>query len=334
MFRTAPLVRLFPLAVFGILACTDTPVEPETEAALLSPSLSKNVAMTESTTGVPLVVLGPGQAVAINDRGEVAFIHQGGLAIWRRGTLERVAPGFSPEAINNRRQIVGGGSVWERGKFVDLGTLGGRSASAYDINDRGQIVGVSRNAEGYRRAFLWERGEMRDLGTLGGTQSWAFGINNRGQVVGVAFTEDGVEHAFLWHRGIMQNLGVVEWRDPDSRAEAVNNRGQVVGVCYPSSQAPHQHACLWSRGEVVDLGTLGGDVSYAHDINDGGVVVGISWPASSTHYRAFLWKRGRMTDLGTLGGCCSHALGVNNRGEVVGYALDASNQIHVVVWRP
>ena len=40
------------------------------------------------------------------------------------------------------------------GQMRDLGTLGG-SSSAWDINERGQVVGHSATRSGHARAVLW-----------------------------------------------------------------------------------------------------------------------------------------------------------------------------------
>jgi len=65
-------------------------------------------------------------------------------------------------------------------RIIELGTLGGADSPAADINDRGQIVGFSRErvpsppfpwvcgpctAE---HACLWQNGVMIDLGALAG----------------------------------------------------------------------------------------------------------------------------------------------------------------------
>src|SRR5918993_1173097 len=65
---------------------------------------------------------------------------------------------------------------------------------------------------------------------------------------------------------------------------------------------------------VTDLGTLGGNYSYAYDINESGQVVG----DSDGH--AFLYDNGQMKNLGVLAslGGSSEAHGINDNGKVTG----------------
>ena len=53
--------------------------------------------------------------------------------------------------------------------------------------------------------------------------------------------------------------------------------------------------------KLLDLGTLGGQNSFAFGINNLGQIVGTS-ELESGQSRAFLWENGEMMDLGTLGG--------------------------------
>jgi len=70
-------------------------------------------------------------------------------------------------------------------RVVDLGTLGGVTSFAEDVNDRGHVVGSSATPAGETHAFFWRQGQgMVDLGTLGGNQSGATDVNNSDQVVG------------------------------------------------------------------------------------------------------------------------------------------------------
>ncbi len=186
--------------------------------------------------------------------------------------------------------------------IVDLGTLpGGGFSNALNVNDRGQIVGLSGAADGTMHAVLWDNGVVIDLGTLGGTSSAAWDINNRGQIVG-----ESDNRAFLWQDGEMFDLSEA---GPFNRAFAINQRAQVVGHF-------QFEGVLWQKGTLTSLGILS-----AVDINDHGVVAGTD--NVNDEFHAVLWQRGEVIDLGTSdrGGTGGAArCGINNRGQVVGDA--------------
>ncbi len=95
--------------------------------------------------------------------------------------------------------------------------------------------------------------------------------------------------------------------------------------------APLPASAATGQLRLVDLGTLGGQSSRAHAINDRGEIVGIADTAGAAH--AFLWRSGRMIDLGTLGGGFSEAFDINSWGHVVGYSTTASGEAHAFLWR-
>jgi probable HAF family extracellular repeat protein len=83
---------------------------------------------------------------------------------------------------------------------------------------------------------------------------------------------------------------------------------------------------------AISLGTLGGRGSFATDINNNGVVVGVSGTATGSS-RAFRWTaREGMQDLGTLGGDFSIATAVNNRGDISVISDDAAGVQHAARW--
>jgi len=86
--------------------------------------------------------------------------------------------------------------------------------------------------------------------------------------------------------------------------------------------------------QLIWLGTLGGDWSWASGVSaDGSVVVGVADNAAG-QYRAFRWTAaGGMQDLGTLGGRWSEARGISADGSVVvGWADNAAGQYHALRW--
>jgi probable HAF family extracellular repeat protein len=207
---------------------------------------------------------------------------------------------------------------------LDLGTLGGTSSVAVDVNDSGQVVGHSLIAgDVAQHAFSWTpAGGMVDLGTLGGDLANATAVSDDGVVIGVSSDASNREHAFYWTQSEgMVDLGTLG--GPTSFAAALNDSGQIVGRALTQGPSSQEHAFSWTQaGGMIDLGTLGGIGSEAFAINEGGQVVGRSVVTGSFNQRhAFSWTQaGGMVDLGTLGGSESDARAINAAGQAVGTA--------------
>jgi probable HAF family extracellular repeat protein len=86
-----------------------------------------------------------------------------------------------------------------------------------------------------------------------------------------------------------------------------------------------EHACLFSNGQVIDLGTLGGDTSTAYSINNLGVIAGYSYD-SAGNFLGFTYQNGAMTALGTLGGSWSIAYAINDQNQIAGQAYTRNNR--------
>lgn len=196
--------------------------------------------------------------------------------------------------------------------IADLGTLGGNASYAQGINNSGQITGIADNASGYANAFISNGIDTTGLGTLGGRYSYAMAINDSGQVAGYS-TSTGIGdqayqfYATLYSNGSVTNLGT---NGVSSSALDINNVGQVVGE-------QNDRAAIFYGGNVVSLGTLGGNRSSALSINDFGMIVGWSMNALNVS-QAFLYNNGIMANLGVNGG--SVASGINNSGQIIGYS--------------
>jgi probable HAF family extracellular repeat protein len=166
------------------------------------------------------------------------------------------------------------------GRLIDLGTLGGTNGSPDALNNRGQVVGSSNLAgDVYAHPFLWEGGALTDLGTLGGSYGSASSLNDAGEIVGWAYYPgDLIFQAVLWKHGGMTALGAVPG-DCCSLATWINSKAQVVGTS-GNSDFSVQHAFLWEKGgPAIDLNTLiapgsGLTLTSAGDINDRGEIAG------------------------------------------------------------
>jgi len=245
-------------------------------------------------------------------------------------------------------------TVFEHGRVIGLGTLGGHDSGALDINSHGQVIGFSTTSTrdpfpseqqyyfpfvGEIRGFVWRDGVMRDLGTLGGPDAQSYLQNQRGQIAGWSDTNSRLHAAtgaptidpFLWQDGRMTDLGGLG--GTLGFVNGLNDRGEVVG----QSDLPGDHASrpyLWNGQRMIDLGTLGGDLGAATYVNDRGDVAGWSFTTGDQGFDGFLWHNGKMTDLPPIGGAAfASAESVNNQDEVVGVGYDSNgNEVSAFLW--
>ena len=76
---------------------------------------------------------------------------------------------------------------------------------------------------------------------------------------------------------------------------------------------------LATEYHVIGLGTLGGDRSWAEDINNDGQIIGYSEYNPGSHLKKpFLWENGSMSPINIPVSGSARAYGMNNLGHVVG----------------
>jgi probable HAF family extracellular repeat protein len=267
------------------------------------------------TIGHKVVDLGPGDAYAINDLGQVA----GSLTV-----------GDHPHAF-----FLDGTGVH------DLGVPdGGDWSIAFDLNNEGQVVGKwsGPDVRGYR-PFLWDEAGMQDLGTLGGDYAEAFAINDAGQIVGDSWTATETHHPFLYDATGMHDLRPIigaaaggAWTI--AGLDDINNGGQVVGQMWPASGGIGEAFSfdLASAAFQPLEPLVPNEFVFASSINDAGLVVGWARPPAgvgSALCHAVLWSGGSARDLGTLGGASSFAVAINEGGLITGAADTRSGASHV-----
>jgi probable HAF family extracellular repeat protein len=184
--------------------------------------------------------------------------------IWEKGQVQKLPtihgdPDGAAFGINDEGQVVGASGdcttfssgtltnlqalhalLWQKGTVTDLGALGGTGHGmgilAYNLNDKGQVVGFSDiKDDEYFHAFLWDKGTgMKDLGTLSGdVRSVASSINDRGEVVGLSLDMDYNPTAFLWQNEKLTDLNtLIPAKSPLFLIQAcsINSRGEIVGL--------------------------------------------------------------------------------------------------------
>jgi len=213
----------------------------------------------------------------------------------------------------------------------DLGSLGGPSTVAADVNDSGVTVGYGVAPDGAtRRAFRRQPGGP--LVDIGGRfdQSEAVAVNEAGVAVGFTTTgtTDAVSDAVVWSaKGKMRSLGV----GPDSSATDIADDGTIVGHRRGPS-GPEGFVIDGATGEVAALPHAHPGVpQYVTAVNGHGDVVGFEHTAG---YTPVLWQGPAHTPvvLPYFGGFVTPT-GINDAGDIVGTdAYDGRNLASAAVW--
>jgi probable HAF family extracellular repeat protein len=162
-------------------------------------------------------------------------------------------------------------------------------------------------------------------------------IDSSRQLKGLSFTTSAANNATAAeHLDCVLKLegakGVVvdhDFSDINNRHISIcsaNESGTIVGqMRRPVNEPPR--AFVWIKGdEPLDLGTFGGAMSGATDVNSRNVVVGNAATADSL-WRAFLWRDGApILDLGTIHANNSSAVAINESEVVVGSVYGSPSQ--------
>jgi probable HAF family extracellular repeat protein len=202
--------------------------------------------------------------------------------------------------------------------------------------------------------------KLIELGTFEGPSSGFVGVgahplNNAGVATGFAdtptpdpnapncFGDCSVGHTFQWRKGVLTDLGMLPGVNSGGPND-INANGVVTGISEnsvidPLTGSPEFDAVVWKDGHIINLGTFGGNFSYANAINDRGQVTGFALnttpdsfgleelcmnPPFAQQMRAFIWQGGELQDLGTLGGPDSCALFINQSGQATGHSFTNS----------
>jgi probable HAF family extracellular repeat protein len=129
-------------------------------------------------------------------------------------------------------------ALWKDSKLIDLGIRG----QAFDINNKGEVIGEMIVPGSDYRAFRWHDGVVSDLGTIAGVRSTAYSINEAGVITGISnytdsVTEQSRYHAVLWKDGSIRDLGTLGGNQ--SYGMSINDKGEVIGASLTVASSYH-----------------------------------------------------------------------------------------------
>lgn len=315
-------------------------------------------------TVAPTWSVGAGPSAASTTIGDVVDIGEltpdgGALTVMPRMSSTGVVAGY--QTVTTAFGSEGHVARWTEatGQLQDLGVPPGcvrANLFPFDLNAAGAIVGyVQCGADAtfsvnWTRAFRWtpDGGFVLypGLEVTPSPVSYAFAVNAAGEMAGFVATTS-TYYLTRWDASGSATTGVYAMPyTSNSVGGALDkttfiNAGGTVAATFTRTTTANPSGgsavAVWERGDLVrEIGTLGGSGSWASGLNDDGVVVGWSFPASGTGTRAFRWTRATgMVDLGTLGGSESRAVGVANDGTVYGWSSTNGQLVRRPFrWRP
>jgi probable HAF family extracellular repeat protein len=216
-------------------------------------------------------------------------------------------------------------------------TAGHFDVFAKGINNRGQVVGYTIDAQGNPHAALWDDQGIHPLPSLSASTPYseAYGINDSGQIAGKAVTDRGQFHAVFWDDTGITDIGVLEG-GTQSFAQNLNASGVVVGS---SETARGSHAFTWTKaGGFVDYGNLdtnsANHVAGFNGVNNKGLFVGTGY-MFLTPFQAIMAREGdkSVTNISPPAQFSNGmALAVNDAGTIVGYQNPGSGSPEAAIF--
>ena len=170
-----------------------------------------------------------------------------------------------------------------------VSTPGGAQSIAFGVNNSGDIVGVSDNANGGDDATLWEPTGSGGYTAIDLSAAPASHVASPGTLSNPVFLPGGILNSIFYSGNPLTNvLGTgASSTNVSSIAESINNNGQIVGYTYAGGYGRQAFLATVSGGSasMVTLNSLlpanmqqanGGpwDLEEATSINDQGQIVG------------------------------------------------------------
>jgi hypothetical protein len=182
---------------------------------------------------------------------------------------------------------------YSRGELTSVGVPGSFTTTVRDINNRGDMVGVTQSLSSGEHGFLLSGDQVTLIdgpesdGTTRVFGILVFGLNDRREVVGCYEPRGTIfeRRGFVFRKGTYEILQV-------SGAErtcttAINNRGQIVGSFSVGGTSDPHYGFLYSKGQYVTIAIPNSRQTGISSINDYGDIVGTYILENSFEVHAF-----------------------------------------------
>jgi uncharacterized membrane protein len=158
-------------------------------------------------------------------------------------------------------------------KFTTVDFAGAAQTEVIAVNDAGQYVGASIDADTTNHAIYFDGKTFSKLdpnGPVGTNYSFALSLNLRGDIVGGYFDASNVAHGFLYNGGKVTNIDYPG--ATGTFAYGVNDSREIIGVYADTAQV--QHAFILRKGVYKNIDLPGGVLTVPFSINGFSQVVG------------------------------------------------------------
>ncbi len=222
--------------------------------------------------------------------------------------------GFSDAyAVNNHGHVVGGAPngarfVWN-GTSVAQIQMPEYHSVVTGLNDEGTIIGFRPFPFSNDRGFVIANGTFAEFEPT----RIPTALNNSGQI---AMSIGNPSRPVIYHAGALTEIGSL---GRSTILSAINTAGWVVGSAPITEDVDPKRAVLFRNGALNVLGTLGGNHSWASDINDAGNILGGARDeAGNSHVT--LYTAGKMLPIGSYDPQGEHVtLKINNYNLAIGH---------------
>ena len=247
---------------------------------------------------------------------------------------------FSIKGMNNAGTIAGTtydqatgryeAFFYQSGNFRRLNIPGSVDSSVIDLNERGEILGTARTAEGRTLNFIYRDGQARPIPLPPGAQRLDMlqDLNNKGHVLGYARMGGSVVQPFLYdgHRSRLLDADTAA----PVRFATFNDQDEILGEIELNAGADTQPV-IYRDGRLTQLPPLPDDPPLREvpslrltALNNAGqaLITGVGTISHDTEAYTFIYDQGQYTPVG---GYFFFGTDMNEKGWAVGVqASDAA----------